>query len=252
MVGAGSRVGTLVQRVQRERGAARFNRGCAMGKSGVVAHFGEQEAEVMCREMLEEFRRLAAEAPRIGRDGSTFAGNLFAAYSALAVHRVMHRHGGTVEDTTELLRSAQRAELERMSPALRAGMVWYAFSGLRRRQRERGARRSQERRYPGDWVLEMVPGDGTSFDFGYDVTECGIVKYLHAHDADELTPWLCDMDYATAEALGYGLERTRTLSWGCDRCDFRFSRHGLTTAPWPPLFAERGCGQSPSDTQEER
>jgi hypothetical protein len=241
-------MGSLVEGRRLERRVAAFNRRLRLDESGLVDRFGPTEADLMRREMVDEFRRLAPQAPRIGRDGSTFGGNLVWAYSALAVHRIMHRHGGTVETTAELLRTVQRAGLERMPTALRAGMVWYMFSGLRRRHRERGARRSQARRYPGDWVLEMVPGDGTSFDFGYDITECGIVKYLHAHDADELTPWLCDMDYATAEALGYGLERTKTLSWGCDRCDFRLTRHGHTAASWPPLFSERGCGQAPSDT----
>lgn len=44
--------------------------------------------------------------------------------------------------------------------------------------------------------------------------------------------------------------RTETLAWGCDRCDFRFRTPGETTAPWPPVFAERHCGLIPREESE--
>jgi len=40
------------------------------------------------------------------------------------------------------------------------------------------------------------------------------------------------------------MQRTKTLAWGCDRCDFRYSKHGVTSAGWPPEFVERTCGQA--------
>ena len=89
----------------------------------------------------------------------------------------------------------------------------------------------------------MIEGDGTTFDTGVDHTECGIVKYLRAEGADELCPYICELDYLLTEVMRYGLTRTKTLSWGCDRCDFRLSRGGVTSAPWPPRFVEQTCGQ---------
>ena len=85
--------------------------------------------------------------------------------------------------------------------------------------------------------------ESMTFDFGRDTTECGTVKYLHAQEADELGPYICDLDYVYTKALGYGVQRTKTLAWGCDRCDFRYSKQGVTSAPWPPEFAERTCGE---------
>jgi hypothetical protein len=111
------------------------------------------------------------------------------------------------------------------------------------RRLEKAARRSQARRYPGDWVFEVVHGDGESFDFGVDMTECGIVKFFHSQGADEVVPYLCELDYIGAETMGVGLQRTKTLAWGCDRCDFRMTKDATTTAQWPPRFVERTCGQ---------
>ncbi len=34
----------------------------------------------------------------------------------------------------------------------------------------------------------------TAFDYGLDVTECGIVRFYHAQDADELAPYMCLSD----------------------------------------------------------
>lgn len=239
-----SGVAMLTQRAHLRRKVGVFDRRLKRVRGDLVDRYGEKAAEAMHQEMLDEYRRLTLQAPYIGGRGNPFAGNMVGGCSALAVYRVVLDHNGNLEDTGELLHRTIRAEVEGIPQALRPWMVRYMFSGLRRRQLERGARRSQARRYPGDWVFEVVPGDGKDFDLGVDMIECGIVKFLHAQGADELTPYLCDWDYLYAEVLGYRLERTKTLAWGCDRCDFRSMRNGHMTAAWPPPFIERNCGQA--------
>ena len=209
----------------------------------LVDRFGEETAAVMRGEMLDEYRRLIPEVPYIGGRRNINSENLALAPWALAAYRVVVRHGGSVEDAGELLHRMVRAEMERIPRVLRHWIGRQRFGRLRRRKVEKAARRSQARRYPGDWVFERIDGDGETFDFGIDYTECGIVKYLHAQGADELCPYGCDLDYVMFEAMGIGLRRTKTLAWGCDRCDFRLSKHGVTSAPWPPQFVERTCGQ---------
>ena len=140
-----------------------------------------------------------------------------------------------------------REQYERVPRVLRLWMGRHRFGRMRRQKLQRAARRSQARRYPGDWVFERIDGDGETFDFGIDMTECGIVKFLNAQGAAELCPYLCDVDYVGAEALGFGLPRTKTLAWGCDRCDFRLTKDGVTSASWPPGFVERTCGESQTE-----
>ncbi|MCB0912730.1 MAG: L-2-amino-thiazoline-4-carboxylic acid hydrolase [Propionibacteriaceae bacterium] len=232
-----------MSRARLNRQVARFSHWCDLGEADLVDRFGRTSAGAMRAQMIEEFRDLASQVPRIGPDGSPSAGNLLAAYSGLAVYRVVQRHGGSVEDAAKVLRTVVRAQLQGLPRVARAAAAWYWFSGLNRWRWTRGARRSLARRYPNDWVVEMVPANDTGFDFGFDMTECGNVSYLHAHGADELTPYICALDYDGAELFGYGLQRTKTLALGCDRCDFRYSRHGHVETSWPPQFAERGCGQ---------
>ena len=161
------------------------------------------------------------------------------------MYRVVLRHGGSLQDTGELMHRRNRARLWRIPQVIRHGPGRRLFL----RQQERVARRSQARRYPGDWVMEVVDGDGESFDYGLNVTECGALKFLQQHGAEELLTYICDLDYVRAEAMGYELCRTKTLAWGCDRCDFRYSKQGVTSAHWPPEFVEQTCGQP--QTEEE-
>lgn len=240
----GTGLSTLTQKAALRRKVGLFERRLKRVQNGLIDRYGAETAEAMRREMLDEYRRLTLQAPYIGGRSNPFAGNMAGGCSALAVYRVILEHRGNLEEAGELLYRILRAEFEGIPHALRPWMVRYMFSGLHRRQLERGARRSQARRYPDDWVFEVVPGDGSTFDVGVDITECGIVKFLHAQGADELTPYLCEWDYIDTEVLGCGFQRTKTLAWGCDRCDFRTSRHGHTTASWPPRFNERTCGQT--------
>lgn len=227
-----------------ERQLARFDKVLARSGGALDDGFGTAEATAMRREMLTECRHLIPQLPDIGGRDNPLAGDLVEVAWALAAHRVLLRHGGSTADTGELLHRVKRTELERTPRRLRPLITRVMFSWLGQRVLERGARRSQARRYPDDWVAVKVDGDGASFDFGMDVTQCAVVRFLHAQGTDDLTPYLCDLDWVRAEVMGYGLARTKTLAWGCDRCDFRFTRKGATSAPWPPRFVERTCGQA--------
>jgi len=228
---------------QMEKLVGKFDRLLERSGGVIADRFGEETAAVMREEMLDEYRRLIPDVPYIGGRRNINSDALALAPRVLATYRVVVRHGGSLEDAGEFLHRAVRAQMERIPMVLRHWVGRQRFGRLRRRKLERAARRSQARRYPGDWVFERIDGDGETFDFGIDYTECGIVKYLHAQGADELCPYGCDLDYVMFEAMGIGLRRTKTLAWGCDRCDFRLSKQGVTSAPWPPEFVERTCGQ---------
>lgn len=201
--------------------------------------FGAPTAAVMRREMLEEYRALLPDVPDIGGRRNPQSQALVLAPWALALYRVLARHGGSVEDAGEVIHDVMRRRVGRIPRALRHRMGKRSFRADRA---ARNARWSQQHRYPDDFRYEVVDGAGQPFDYGVDFTQCAIVRYLHAQGADELTPYLCDLDYVMASAMGVGLVRTKTLAWGCDRCDFRFTVPGRTAAPWPPRFRERTCG----------
>lgn len=205
----------------------------------LTERFGAETAALMRREILHEYRALVPGLPDIGGRKNPESMSMALAPWALALYRVVLRHGGTLEDTGEVIHFAMQKVLGRIPRRVRLSMGQKHSKELA----EKKARWFAEHHYPSNFVYEIVDGAGKPFDFGLDATQCAIAHYLHAQGADELTPYLCDLDYVMFEALGIGLTRTKTLAWGCDRCDFRVTRSGTTTSTWPPLFPERACGQ---------
>jgi hypothetical protein len=105
--------------------------------------------------------------------------------------------------------------------------------------------RTQDRRYPGAWVATFVEGDGEAFDYGIDITECGICKFYAAQGAIELAPYMCLSDYVVSDAFDRGLVRYETLAEGAELCDFRYKKVRETFVNplrdgWPPKFLNRG------------
>jgi hypothetical protein len=231
----------IASRVRAEVGtrwkARDFERVLNRDTGSLDQRFGPARAAVMRREMRDEYRALVPQIPDIGGRRNPWSPNLAAAVWALAVHRVVLRHGGDAQDTGKVADDYARNTVARIPRPLRHQVL-----RPRRAHVRRMAARSQQRRYPDDWVVDFVDGAGQPFDFGLDVTECAIVKFLHVQGADELAPWMCAPDYVLFQGSGVGMTRTKTLAWGCDRCDFRLNLHGSTAAPWPPEFAERTCG----------
>jgi predicted ArsR family transcriptional regulator len=92
---------------------------------------------------------------------------------------------------------------------------------------------SQKHKYPGDYVLQYIEGDGKTFDYGIDFLECANCKFLRTMGADELAPYVCAGDKLVSEFLGWGLTRTMTIADGHEKCDFRFKRGGETHVQIP-------------------
>ena len=95
------------------------------------------------------------------------------------------------------------------------------LSRFRYRQMEKEEKTIQLWEFSGNGVQEFIPGDGETFDVGFDYTECGIVKFLESQNAFELTSFLCSTDYTGLVALGISLERTEKIVTGCSKCNFR-------------------------------
>lgn len=215
----------------------------------LIARYGEQAATQIHQDTLAEYERLIPQLPYVGGQANPLTSNLVEAGCALALYRVLRAHGGTVEEAGELSHLAVERRLRRIPAPLRRFIGRLKFARWRVRRMKRRARLSQQRRYPGDWVWEVIEGDGRTFDVGIDYTECGIDKFMRSQGAEELTPYLCNTDYVLFGAIGMELVRARTLAWGCDRCDFRIKLRGTPPAAWPPAFVERHCGSRGADVR---
>ena len=191
----------------------------------LVATYGKAEGEAIARESLQGFEVLLPEIPYIGGDENRYTKSLYLTAAMLAMYRSLQARGASVEEAARLIYLGTASFFD--SFPTRWLMRWQGRRMLgpqRIEQLRRDAARSQERRYPDDWVFEFVEGDGHDCEMGMDFSECGIVKYLDREGAPELAPYLCWIDYPQFAALHLRLDRTETIAQGGQRCDFRVSR----------------------------
>jgi hypothetical protein len=194
--------------------------------------YGDDLADTILRQAREEFEALIPEIPYIGGDENHLTGSLISSTRALAFYRAMKARGKSAAEAGKILYDAVKAHPDDYIPKIPPDQ-WLSRDELMRRRRER-AERSQERRYAWDWVYEFVEGDGETFDYGYNYTECATEKFYRAQGAIEFLPYYCFLDFPKCELGGLGLTRTTTLSEGGERCDFRFKEGGRSAQEWPP------------------
>jgi hypothetical protein len=197
----------------------------------IANHYGDDFANSLLREARQEFEALLAQIPYIGGDENHLTGALIESAQCLALYQAMRKRGKTATETGKVLYEAAVAQTGKAQLAIPPAEA-ITTEQLMERRRTR-AMWSQERRYPEDYVYELVAGDGEEFDYGYDFQECAAQKFYHAHDADELTPFYCYLDFPKSTM---GLRRTMALSEGYTKCNHRFKAGRKVELSWPPPF----------------
>lgn len=190
-----------------------------------VKTYGKDAGEAIAKETMQRFEALLPDIPYIGGDENRLTKTLYMTAAMLAMYQALRAQGESAEGAARLIYLGASSFYG--SFPTRLLMRWQGrkqFSRKRIDQRRRDAAVSQRRRYPDDWVFNIVEGDGRTFQWGLDYTECGVVKYLSREGAPELAPMLCWLDYPLFATMRVKLIRTETLAQGCQRCDFRFSR----------------------------
>jgi L-2-amino-thiazoline-4-carboxylic acid hydrolase-like protein len=194
-------------------------------KKFIVQAYGRDTGKAIVTETIERFEALLPDIPYIGGDKNFLTENLYLSAVMLAMYQSLKARGKSVEEVAGLIYQGT-SEFYNSFP-FRLLLRWQGrqlFSQKRIDQRQQDAAISQQRRYPGDWVFEIVESDRKTFQFGVDYTECGIVKYLTEQGAPELAPYLCWLDYPMCAAMRVKLVRTETIAQGGAKCNFRFSR----------------------------
>jgi hypothetical protein len=165
-------------------------------------------------------------------------------YSAyyLALYRALSVRGYNADDVGKLIFKTYEVMAEYPKWFLR--IVGHFRYGRRYEEKlTAAAAASQKRKYPGDFVLSFIEGDRENFDYGLDITECGICKFYDAQGAKRLARYMCLSDYVVSKAFNRGLVRYKTIAEGSEKCDFRYKKGRETYVyplrqGWPPIFLD--------------
>lgn len=205
----------------------------AFARPMLVEQYGDKEADAIMDETITAFTHLLPDLPYIGGSANDLTANLTAAAAGLAFYRVMQQRGAKDLEIGRLL--YQMIERQFTSDPMAPAMGRLANSKLAQDKIREAAKVSNKRVYAEDWVFDFVPGDSQN-DFGVDYTECGIVKYFKAQNAENFTPYLCLLDFPISRAMNTGLVRTGTLAHGDARCDFRYKSDRDISPEWDPGY----------------
>ncbi|MBN1692473.1 MAG: L-2-amino-thiazoline-4-carboxylic acid hydrolase [Dehalococcoidales bacterium] len=200
----------------------------------LLKQYGEIQSYRMTQETRQAFENLIPQIPYIGGDENNFTRHLVNSVRYLALYKTMKEYGKTAEEAGKIIYNGYiKKASESQSPIPFSQRL---TSEQRLEQNRQGAIRSQEKRYPGDYVYTFVEGDGRNFDYGLDFTECASQKLYHEHGTDEFLPYYCYLDFVAGKVRGFGFTRTTTIYEGHAKCNHRFKADEKTEADWPPPF----------------
>jgi len=188
------------------------------------AHVKASEVPAILDDTRQGFGDMLAQLPDLGGDRNIFNSSIVAGVAGLAYIRALESRGVPGASIHESLYGIYFDAYSSLPGLLKAALRWFEFSAPHMRQLRAFERWTQERAHPENYVVQFIPGDGRDFDFGFDVTECALVKFYGRMHAQEHLPYVCIGDFAASSALKTGLRRTTTISNGAAKCDFRYGR----------------------------
>ncbi|MFX1280796.1 MAG: L-2-amino-thiazoline-4-carboxylic acid hydrolase [Promethearchaeota archaeon] len=199
-----------------------------IAKQTLIDNFGEEKCNEMVTSTRNEFEKLIPHLPYIGGNDNRLTEPLINAAGLLPILRSVEKQGLEFREIGRITYELFEA-FYRMIPQSED-----IFSEEYLNKERKRARESKLKNYPGDWVSNFIEGDGKTFTFGVDYSECGVYKFYKSQDAEHFMPLVCIADFAQARAYGYGLTRTQTIGNGADICDFRYLKGGSIPRAWPP------------------
>lgn len=205
-----------------------FNAALLIVKQILIDNFGEQKYTEIATTTRNEFEALLSQIPYVGGDDTPLTNELINATILLPILRVFGKEGLKYREIGRIVYEIFEAFYKVIPQADDIFSEEYLNDTKER------ADESKLRKYQDDWVFDFVEGDGKTFTFGVDYSECGVYKFYKSQGAEHFMPLVCIADYAKARCYGYGLKRTQSIGNGADICDFRYIKDGTTPRAWPP------------------
>ncbi len=205
-----------------------FDMALIIGKQILIDNFGESKFKEISITMRNDFEALIPQIPYIGGKDNLGTDTIINATLLLPLLRTFEKEGLGYFEIGKLIYELFEA-LFKVTPP-----TYDIFSEVYLINEKKQAKNSKLRKYPGDWVFDFVEGDGKTYSYGLDYSECGVHKFYKNQGAEHFMPIVCVADYALAQTYGYGLKRTQTIGNGAPICDFRYLKNGTTPRAWPP------------------
>lgn len=193
----------------------------------------EETAKNVIDESEKQYKALIPQIPYIGGKRNPMSKDLHEAVRLLAFYRSMEPRGFSPVMTYKIIYRAFELKLGKYPKFILRLIGKLQLSSLFKMKLMKLAKVSKLKKYPEDFVFDIVNGDRKSFDWGIEFTECAILKFFKSQNAEELMPFICPNDYITSKFFGLGLSRSMTLAEGSPKCDQYLKRGRETVVKFP-------------------
>jgi hypothetical protein len=168
------------------------------------------------KRVISEYKAIVARTPGVGSmKDNMFVMTMYCGAFAIALYK--SADGKMDEEKLKgLIRTLSYCQLMRKA---KEGKSAFTEKEIANRSKQAKWSRNHIDEYPMNWYyyFETVPSKDE-----YYIThkQCGICKLTKQEHCEEITKYLCMMDYYTFEMQGAVLDRTKTLGYGDDECNF--------------------------------
>jgi hypothetical protein len=203
--------------------------------------FDNKKSEEIISQMKAEFEKILPNIPYIGGQKNPTTLILVGSMSDLAIFRTLEKIGFSFREIGEFHYNYVKGVLKLRKEALeKAGRdpSQYPFDPVYMDYQKKLTEETQMKLYPDDWLMDFVEGDGDSFEWGWDIQECGVQKAFKKFGEEKYLPLICLYDHYEAEGLGFGFSRTQAIGFGAPICTHRFVKNYKTPRAWPPYELE--------------
>jgi len=197
-----------------------IERALRFAKPVFVEQFGSDQSDDLLAAMEAIYRDLEPGAPHLTNEKNKML--LRIAVDAVALYRVLPA-GMPQDEKLALEQGFVNNWMDGQFERWIARKVW-ATPLLHRLYRRWWFRLSNKADEPDGQRFEMVKRQDNLF-YGFNVTRCGLVKYLNQEGAPELGPVICRGDEHVEKYLPRNVEfkRTQVIAEGAAYCDFRYT-----------------------------
>ncbi len=204
------------------------------GQDVLVKSLGESLTREVLIDARKEYEIIILEIPYIGGEqNNNSTSQLLLSAQSLALYRVLIANGMEIKEVGQLIYDMFKAMLQSSPQIIVSVWGYFKFHVGWNEKIKKYAAMSQKRAYPMDFVYTFIEGDGKELDYGVNMTECAIQKFLRKQNAEDLVPYMCALDNPLSRRFNRGLIRTKTLVES-NVCDFRYKKDRETQINLPP------------------
>ncbi|MHA1167402.1 MAG: L-2-amino-thiazoline-4-carboxylic acid hydrolase [Candidatus Hodarchaeales archaeon] len=229
----------------RKKKMMRYYRFLKRLQKGVLKrHFEEDKIDAWLTRVEEDLEMMIPSIPYIGGNDNIFSKFLGIPSMLIPLVKIMKEDDVPTRKIGQIIFELAERSYFLIPQPVRWWNSRKFFSTKQKETMKDAAAKTQERKYPGDWVCNFIEGDGKSFDYGIDMVECGLLKFWGELGLEEYVPYLCLTDWALWNSRGIEVRRTTTLANGGEKCDYRFIKRGKNCPRgWPPESLEEWTGK---------